>query len=263
MQAISKYYEDGMADLEAFLAGNDILLFSKNIPKGIALIKEAISTGTIKEEEINKRVIKILNLKEWLSLDKQRIVSSCTMEDINSYEAKKLKRTLYRNAITLVKNDDRLIPLNKYQDVSCVQIGGMESSVFSKYLFENGFEDLHFIAYDSDEYDQVFEKMGHSKIVVVGIFSMNKLSSKDFGLNKNHIEFLKTLRLAGQKICLVIFGSPYSLKFFNNEDAILVAYDEDEDAQEAAVDALTGRLKPKGFLPVTASDKFVEGIRVP
>ena len=33
MKGVSKYYEPGIVDVKALLAGNDILLFSEDVPK--------------------------------------------------------------------------------------------------------------------------------------------------------------------------------------------------------------------------------------
>jgi beta-N-acetylhexosaminidase len=49
----------GQVDLEALLAGNDILLYSQDVPKAKALIKNAVAQGQISETEINRRVKKI------------------------------------------------------------------------------------------------------------------------------------------------------------------------------------------------------------
>ena len=34
MKGVSKYYEPGIVDVKALLAGNDILLFSEDVPEG-------------------------------------------------------------------------------------------------------------------------------------------------------------------------------------------------------------------------------------
>ena len=49
MDGIAKYYQPGDIDLKAFAAGNDVLLFSQDVPTGIAKIKDALQQGIITE----------------------------------------------------------------------------------------------------------------------------------------------------------------------------------------------------------------------
>ncbi|MDQ3537169.1 MAG: glycoside hydrolase family 3, partial [Bacteroidota bacterium] len=68
MKGVTKYYPPGVADLNAVLAGNDILEFSLDIPKAIGEIKKAIRAGKISQQEINNRCKKILAYKKWMDL---------------------------------------------------------------------------------------------------------------------------------------------------------------------------------------------------
>ena len=64
MKALTNYYKPGAIELEAVLAGNDILLCPLDVPKAVSLILQAIDKGKVTEEEINEKVLKILKLKE-------------------------------------------------------------------------------------------------------------------------------------------------------------------------------------------------------
>ena len=43
MKGVSKFYKPGEADVKALVAGNDVLLFSEDVPTAIAGIKAAIA----------------------------------------------------------------------------------------------------------------------------------------------------------------------------------------------------------------------------
>ena len=64
MGSITKQFTDGQAELNALLAGNDILLCSTDVPRAIAVIKNAIEKKLIDEQEIDAHVQKILNIKK-------------------------------------------------------------------------------------------------------------------------------------------------------------------------------------------------------
>ena len=66
MGGIINHHSDGKAELQALMAGNDILLCPFDVPAGVAAIKEALADGRITQQEIDGHVEKILRLKEEL-----------------------------------------------------------------------------------------------------------------------------------------------------------------------------------------------------
>ena len=68
MQAVTRYYSSGQAELHALLAGNDILLCPVDVPAAVTAIKKAIADGLITEQEIDTHVEKILNVKNHVAL---------------------------------------------------------------------------------------------------------------------------------------------------------------------------------------------------
>src|SRR5690606_5792898 len=85
MKGASDYKNPGKVDLAAFLAGNDILLISENIPKAHELIIENYHNGTITEERLAHSVKKILMAKYKVGLHKyQPIKTQYLYEDLNT-----------------------------------------------------------------------------------------------------------------------------------------------------------------------------------
>lgn len=66
MQGIVKHFQPGKIELNALLAGNDILLCPMDVPKSIALIKQSLNEGKISVEELDHHVLKILRAKQWI-----------------------------------------------------------------------------------------------------------------------------------------------------------------------------------------------------
>ena len=62
MRGVTAFYEPGKLDVQALVAGNDILLRPENIPVAFEEIINAINSGLIKEEDINNSVKKILSM---------------------------------------------------------------------------------------------------------------------------------------------------------------------------------------------------------
>jgi beta-glucosidase-like glycosyl hydrolase len=65
MRGASDAYKPGELELQALLAGNDILLCPLDVPKAALLIEQAITDGHFAEQELNHRVEKILRAKAW------------------------------------------------------------------------------------------------------------------------------------------------------------------------------------------------------
>ena len=84
MKGVSEYSKKNV-DLLAFLAGNDILLMSSNISKGIKEIKKSYKKGKISEERLSKSVKKILKAKYKVGLYNYKPIETKNLiEDLNN-----------------------------------------------------------------------------------------------------------------------------------------------------------------------------------
>ena len=264
----------GELELQALLAGNDILLMSVDIPKAIDYLVVAVQDGRLSEECIDKKVLKILQAKEYVGLHKKRLVPTKNIEaKVNTAYAQDLKKQLYADAVTLIA-DERLcesargqVPwrLNNFNRGECfaeqnvsnhadciVQIGGKKENVFIKTMVENRHFPLRYIAatLTAEEARQQAAKFKKGDTVVVAIYDMQKLLQKNFGIAPGTVLFVEKLKQRGVKVILVLFGSPYSIKLFSDQRPIIVAYEDDPDAQLAAANVLLGKQMARGQLPV-------------
>ena len=64
MKGVSEFAPMGQLELEAFKAGNDILLFAMDVPKASKQLVAAFESGELSEAELDKRVRRILLAKE-------------------------------------------------------------------------------------------------------------------------------------------------------------------------------------------------------
>lgn len=252
MQAITKHYKPGELELQAFLAGNDILLCPLDVPKAIALIEEEIKTGRVSEAELDSRVLKILKAKEW-ACEKQKAYNTI---DARSYlirpEAYELQTKLYNNAITLVKNSPNISLNAQTINTSCIiQIGAMPENAFASVCKKHSNNVHKFSSVLSyQEIQSCLESARNSDTVIVGIGQMNKFAQKKFGVADTTYKLIAELNQMNKKVIVVLFGTPYSIPHFRNADVILEAYEDAVPAQKAAVEVLCGTLHAQGNLPV-------------
>ncbi|MFB0998249.1 MAG: glycoside hydrolase family 3 N-terminal domain-containing protein, partial [Flavobacteriales bacterium] len=136
MKGVSSFYKPGVVDVKALIAGNDVLLFSEDVPTAITEIKKAIIVGEITKEEVYKRVKKILYAKEWMKISQAKIGIKNLAKDLNPASSDLTNRLLFENALTLIKNDKNLLPLRRLDTckIASVVIGIEKNNEFQKGL---------------------------------------------------------------------------------------------------------------------------------
>lgn len=264
MQGVTKYFQPGEIELLALQAGNDILLFPLNVPKAIETISAAVRNGKYPLAELETHLRRVLIAKYEAGLGRKPVVSAENlMADLNHTDAKILKKRLYEAAMTLVKNERDLIPLANLETkhIAYLQIGGGSENGFDKSLQKYAEVTPFYLRSDftPGERDQVLLKMKAYETVIVGMMGMNNKASENYGIRQQAIDLCKALPKTKSAVVLTLFGIPYALRFFNDPNAILVAYESDPDAEQAAAAALFGGLRVNGRLPVSASAQYPEG----
>lgn len=266
MDAISKNFESGEVELKAFMAGVDIFLMAEDVASGFNLIKENIENGTISIEMLDEKVKKILRAKQWMGLDNYKPIElEGIYEDLNSPEANLVNRKLVEASLTLVKNNNDLIPFLNLESlkIASVSIGTGELTTFQETL--SLYADVtHFsISKDASETDfaVLLNKLADYNAVIVGIHSTSLYSTTYFGITSQSISFVSSLS-KNTKVVVDIFGNPHSLKRFSDNDniqAIVMSYEETETSQELSAQLIFGGISAQGKLPVNVNTKYPIG----
>jgi beta-N-acetylhexosaminidase len=251
MKALSRRYSPGQTAIKALLAGHDLLLYGdhlapdidqilrSDVPQAIAALKACVENGTLSEALIDAKVSKIFKAKEELGLFEGRPDEELAdlAGRINSPHALALKKKLFQEAITVVRNEG-LLPLLEGK-IGLIEWG--ESPVFASRVSADRF---------SLNDPELFEKVKEYTCLVIAL-SRYSTVPPDFGLRAQDGAALAALSKWGIPTVAVVFGSPYALAKLPLFEAVLVAYEMEKEAQEAAADVLFGRLTAKGRLPVT------------
>ncbi|MEM6261648.1 MAG: glycoside hydrolase family 3 N-terminal domain-containing protein [Bacteroidota bacterium] len=264
MKGVSAFNKPGEVDMAAFEAGNDVLLFPQDVPKAMGLFKQAVVKGKLPLAELNNRVHRILQAKYQLGLDTLgRLPVEGSSQDLNRIEAQLLRKKLYEAAITLPKNDSNLLPLQQLEahNIAYIQVGGKPESPFVKRLRTYTQVKPFYLSGNPAETEraEVMRSMMAYTTVVVNLIDLTYKAKKDYGITPGMRQLMENLNGSRQKVILAVHGSPYSLKYFGHEDAIVLAYEDAPEAQEAAASAIMGGLKVDGRMPVTASESFPAG----
>src|SRR5690606_35729495 len=112
MKGASNFKSHGEIDLEAFLAGNDILLFPENVPVAIEKFKEALSNGKLSKKRLEHSVKKILKYKYKAGLHNYKPIDTTHLvQELNRSEDEALHYKLMENALTVLKNKGEIFPI--------------------------------------------------------------------------------------------------------------------------------------------------------
>ncbi|HET8572555.1 MAG TPA: glycoside hydrolase family 3 N-terminal domain-containing protein [Edaphocola sp.] len=245
MKGVTKYYPDGETDLKAFLAGNDVLLFSQDVPLAIKKIQAAIDAGLATEADLEQRVRKILRAKYEAGLnDSQPVDTENVTAELNA-RTDDFWAEAAAKAVTLVKDEQGLInALNR----PGAKIASLQISV------NDGPTDLE--DYLEQRYRGVTKihtaiGIGHYDAVVVGIHHLNRYpgSTGSYGLTAKQIALIKALAKK-KNVCFVVFGNAYLMKYLCGAATVIMAYEDNKFTETAAMEALKGKLPASGTLPV-------------
>jgi len=153
-------------------AGIDMILFNKNIDEDYKFLTDAVKDGTVSMERVDESIRRILGTKLTQNImNTQNELTQFVPEtiDLKSDEHQKETADLAKKAITLVKDRDKILPINskKYPRVRLVVLGdsddggfkegGHVTSLFQKQLEEQGFKVTLFDRKHLD-FHEVFEE---------------------------------------------------------------------------------------------------------
>ena len=269
MKGVSKFYKPGEVSARALIAGNDVLLFPEDVPQGMSEIKDAIERGEISQEEIDKRCMKILLVKQWVGLNrysKIKIPNLC--EELNTPKADLLNRRLTEASITLLQNKNKCIPLQQLDSlkIASLSLGYKELNVFQKTL--SNYAPIKHYGIDKDAkrnvFDTVLTALKKYNLVLVQLNNTNNKPDKDFGLTPEVVTMLKAI-LKQNRVILTLPANPYILGKIDSlegAEAIIMSYEDTDYSASYSAQLIFGGIGAKGKLPISASDYFTAGLGI-
>lgn len=259
MQGVLKSGKASEINLRALTAGNDILVFAQSIPETVTLIKEALKKKTITEKFINEKVKRILKAKYWAGLHAlQPVELNNLYEDLNPASSQNLIRNLNEAAVTVVKNENNLLPFQD-QDLAgttTVTIGGGTQSPFQKMLTSYYGPMSHHVFAASDinatDVSNMISYLKPYSTVIVAVHNISSRANRNYGVNESVIDFINQLKSSGKNTVLCIFGTPYSLRVLPVTDAVICANEDNSYTQQITSQVIMGALNSRGKIPVSA-----------
>lgn len=264
MKGVTENTPPGKAEVKALLAGNDVLLFPENIAKAVAAIKEAIQKKIIDESTIVSACRKILACKYIYALPNLHPSEEAGLwSRLHPTKDIALKECLYKEAITLLKNRDSLLPLKRLDTlkIACLNFGGNQVNNFQtmlqRYTRVSNFTVKRKLS--EEELANWQKKLNHYNCIIIYNQAGNNSAKGQFGYSPSLTQLIE--KLQGKRIIICQPALPYGLSPYLplNPDALLISYDKHLYAQQYAAQAIFGGIGIQGQLPVSIDSIYQAG----
>lgn len=259
MKGVSQTVSADSVSYVAFLAGNDVLILPHSVPKAIKTIKEGAERDPQIAARVEESCKKILRYKYRAGLNHYQPVATENLNsDLKKLEYYDLRRQLFEEAVTMLKNEDQVIPLKATQKIAMMNIGSESSARrIADAMSKAGLKPKYFNVSKDHAADAKawLPELESYDLVVVNVMQTSMFASKNFGVNDATVEFFNKL-VAQNDVVLNLFACPYALDRFRiNKSVIglLVGYQDDDEAVDAVSAILTGAKSAHGKLPVSTS----------
>lgn len=227
--------------VSAFIAGADILLGSTAPVSDLNAVEAAVKSGKIKKEDVDARCRKVLKYKYLLGLNRRPTVNAKGMSGrLNTAHVDSLITAMSRKAITVVKNEGNILPLSG-KKVVVVNIGAAADNVFAKECKSIG-NAVSVAVTDAKISAEVSDAIKDADVVVAAVY-------KDAAWTKSVLAEIASR----QPTVGVFFLNPFKVIKFNGLSKLkstVLAYDDISQLRMAAAEAIYGKIKVGGKLPV-------------
>lgn len=266
MNGVADEAGGGETELEAFLAGNDMLLMPKNISAARTVLLKAYEDGKISKDRLATSVKKILMAKYRAGLHHYTPIKiEGLYEDLNTIEDDLVYEEAMENAITVIKNKVSLLGIKKLvnKKIAYVKFGDADHDAFLKTM--KNYAQVTEI--NGKDIATLKKNLAEYNLIIIGLHKSNETPWKPYAFTEKELFWLQEIaRERTSNVILTLFTKPYALldaPNYQNVDAIVVAYQNSAKAQETAAQVLFGAIPAKGRLPVTAHAEFPVNTSIP
>ncbi len=273
----------GRAAVEAFKAGNDLLLIPADFPASYTAMLQAVQSGEISRERLDHSVLKILKTKASLGLQDARAVDVKALANLVGKPGNlAFGQQVADAAITLVRDNGKVLPLKsslKYQGTAKAGLpyttqeetrsNQTVAVLFSEDVrtesgrvfgreFRARIPDARVLYVDpriaAGMSDEVLKAVDEAKTVVAAVYVVptagrvgNAVAMEDAtGSLLKHL-----LDRAAGKTVVVAMGNPYLAADFPRTENYMCTFSNASVSELGAVKALFGEIAIRGHLPVS------------
>jgi beta-N-acetylhexosaminidase len=272
MSGLTIYFTQEEAAVRALEAGADMLLKPGDVDAAFRGVRDAVKSGRISETRVEESARRIMAAKYDLGLVEQRLTPVDPIDRVvGSKDVVALATEIAEHAITLVRDEDKLVPLkNVKPDAKIFNLtitNGDDrlwvANAFVSQLASSGVK-VETIALDDrsseKEVQKAIERAKAADLVIASLYGRVRSGQvSSVGVPNAGARALNTLLTAKTPIIGISFGNPYLLQSFPELRTYLVAYGDMPSLQQAAARALLGEIDITGKLPISLPGLYPRG----
>ena len=295
MAGLTRLYASnlGQEAVDAFKAGNDMLLIPPNLDAAYQAMIAAVRSGEVPESRLDQSVLKILKLKASLGLNQARLVDLSKLDSsIGRPENLAAGQKMADDAVTLVRQNTPVLPLKvsgtkadalPYQTVVEVRnqvvlvIFSDDVRLQTGRVLEREIRarvpDVNVFYADPDLAGalspQIMGAVQAADKVVVAVYASPTAGKRvlENGVIENSVSLPgasgtllhQLLNSAAAKTVVVAMGNPYLAKDFPKAQNYLCTFSVTPVSEVSAAKALFGEIEIHGHLPVTIPNIAARG----
>mgnify|MGYP001942508155 CR=1 FL=1 len=261
MKGASAAAKPSEASLQAFLAGNDMLLMPADVVKEYQKVIQAVESGVISNKRLAHSVKKILKAKYKAGLHSYApIVTETLYEDLNTIADTLLYEKAISEAITVLKNEEAVVPIQNLEEkkIAYVHFGDANGAPFLDRL--NQYAKVTPI--NGKDLASLKQNLKGYNLVIIGHHKSNETPWKGYRFSDSERFWVSELgNSLPAKVILAVFTKPYALldiPSFDGIHSVVVGYQNSELAQQKTAELLFGAFGAQGKLPVSIPGVFNE-----
>jgi len=293
MAGLSRLYakQPGRVAVDAFKAGNDVLTMPANLDACYRAMLEAVRTGEITQERLDASVLKILQAKSSLGLDKNRVVDVTAIPKlVGNPENAIVGQRISDASVTLVRDKGNLLPLRTaggdkalpvaHQQIKhssslllvilCDSVRSEDGRVLARQVRDRA-PDASVIYVDPRvevaRSKGVLRATDRAQHVVVAVYVVPSAARmRTVARGQKHSASLPDstsnllngiLSRASEKTVVLAMGTPYLTEDFPAIQNYVCTFSNARVSEISAAKALFGEIPIRGHLPVTLSNATV------
>lgn len=268
----------GRAAVEAFKAGNDLLIIPADLPASYNSMVKAVNSGEISKERLDRSVLKILKLKASLGLNEARAVDlNALATTVGKPQDAAFGQQVADSAITLVRDSGKVLPLkSKGTAKAALPYMSREEThnqtlavLFSDDVrtdsgrafgreFRSRVPDARVIYVDpriaGGMSDEVLKAVDEAQTVVTAVYvipTAGKIGNSMAMADATGSLLQQMLDRGAGKTAVVAVGNPYLASDFPKIETYMCTFSNASVSEVAAVKALFGEIPIRGHLPVS------------
>jgi beta-glucosidase-like glycosyl hydrolase/CubicO group peptidase (beta-lactamase class C family) len=259
---------DGEVVVAAVQAGVDMLLVPPDALVTYQAVLRAVRRGDISEARIDESVRRILSAKARLDLHRRRTVELAdVLRVVNARLSRERIEAMARQAITLVRNQDALVPLSSAEppDVLLVDYRFDGDRITDPDILAEELERRARRVRRVRVTPATVESMAArirpegDEVIVVASYTQSRDLLGPGERSAALADTLNELARDGTRVIFSSLGTPFALNELSEVGTLVATYDFAPPSQRALAQALFGEFEVKGRLPVRLSEEYARG----